>query len=137
MRYGIVLLAGCFVGTASAAPMPKSKPRSCRELVRKIHAGEMNGEWVMLWGGSEYRTWLDPDGSYRCEIGSAQWVGTWRWLPNGNLLFIEAKPEELGKNPVPWWQREVILERSEKGKLNRRHLRGQVKGGPNFELRRK
>jgi hypothetical protein len=107
------------------------------EMVCKIHASEMTGEWTMLWAGSEYRTWLEADGGYRAGAGGCEWVGSWHWLPSGNLIIIEGRQADLSGQTQPWWPREVILERDGKGRVNRRHLRGQVIGGPSFELKRR
>jgi hypothetical protein len=132
-----VFLAGSVVflaaGWIAAAPAPAGKP-----MTKRLTPPEMEGEWVMEWGGALAPTTLTRDGGYRCVFGDTCWVGTWSWTAEGDLLVSEAR-EVFDAPPEFFLTWTVKLERDKRGRVDRSDLHGTVDyaGGVPFRLTRK
>jgi hypothetical protein len=126
----VVLLAA---GLVTAAPAPAGKP-----MTKRLTPPEMEGEWVMQWGGMLAPTTLTRDGGYRCVFGGSCWVGTWGWTAGGDLLVTEAREEfDTAPESVLTWT--VKIERDKRGRVDRSDLHGTVDqaGALPFRLTRK
>jgi hypothetical protein len=126
----VVLLAA---GLIAAAPAPAGKP-----MTKRLTPPEMEGEWVMEWGGTLAPTTLTRDGGYRCVFGDTRWVGTWGWTVDGDLLVSEAREvfDALPESSLTWT---VKLRRDKRGRVDRSELHGTVhySGAVPFRLTRK
>ncbi len=91
---------GCAVGlrhgcravrepAAWGAPAPVPRPVVAR-TVERLTVRDMEGSWVLDWGGTDWRMTLAPGGEYVCVRGSTEFVG--RWWPDafGRLCVREA-----------------------------------------------
>lgn len=79
------MFAAAFLSAALlAAPLPKEQPRPLEARVV--------GEWVLIWGGTEFPCEIGKDGSWICRSGGGTtWVGSWRaegdrWLFEESVL---------------------------------------------------
>ena len=118
---------------APAAPAPAGRP-----MTKRLTAEEMEGEWVMRWGGMLAPTTLTRDGGYRCVFGDTCWVGTWGWTAEGDLFVTEAR-EVFDAPPECFLTWTVKVERDKRGRVDRADLRGTADcaGAVPFRLTRK
>jgi hypothetical protein len=108
---------------AAAAPAPTKR----NDLVSQPGAADMAGEWLMLWGDSEVPVQLTRRHDYRCHFQGLQYIGSWYWDERGRLLITEARSDPGGEGPAAEaFKTWTIRLQREKGKLNRRHLAGEV-----------
>ena len=141
-RYVLLgLTALALVCPAPAAPLPAGA-REQMHFKRSLGPQDLAGDWLMTWGGTEWRVALDAGGGYRCtpageRSGSGTLhVGSWSLDSQGDLVITEGLCQAGVVPPEVFFSWTARLRRDARGRLDVRDLAGEVDARGAFRLRR-
>jgi len=106
--------------------MPLPRPAKAPVTVAHLLPRDLTGDWVLTWGGSEWRVSLSTYGDYiATSKGGSTWTGSWFMDGSGSLYISEALLDENGmRGGESRWS--VIWERGKHGRFDTRSLSGAV-----------
>src|SRR4051812_20954764 len=97
MRFMACSLSLIFVQLSVAAPMPLPRPARPPATVSQLLPRDLAGDWLLAWGGGEWRVSLSTYGDYvAVSKGGSTWTGAWFMDAAGSLYISEALLDENG-----------------------------------------